>query len=69
MDLLSLNTPALILDRSVVTRNTARMANRMRQHGVALRPHLKTAKSAQVAQTTSRTLRTRSWGSSVTRAR
>ncbi|NKB56846.1 MAG: hypothetical protein GKS00_10970 [Alphaproteobacteria bacterium] len=50
MDLHSLNTPALILDRSIVTRNTERMSKRMRAHGVALRPHLKTAKSARVAK-------------------
>ena len=49
MDLTSLNTPALILDRAVVTRNTRRMAERMRANGIALRPHLKTAKSARVA--------------------
>lgn len=50
MDLETLNTPALILDRSVVKRNTEKMAQRMLSHGVALRPHLKTAKSAQVAK-------------------
>lgn len=50
MDLLSLSTPALILDKTVVERNTAKMSERMLAHGVALRPHLKTAKSAQVAK-------------------
>lgn len=50
MDLLSLNTPALILDRAIVERNTTRMGERMAAHGVSLRPHLKTAKSAQVAR-------------------
>jgi len=50
MDLTSLNTPVLILDRAIVTRNTERMAERMRANGIALRPHLKTAKSAQVAK-------------------
>ena len=50
MDIETLNTPALILDRTVVTRNTEKMAQRMLSHGVALRPHLKTAKSAQVAK-------------------
>lgn len=50
MELQSLDTPALILDRAVVERNTARMSERMAAHGVSLRPHLKTAKSAQVAR-------------------
>lgn len=50
MELTSLSTPALILDRTAVMRNTARMAERMRAHSVALRPHLKTAKSARVAE-------------------
>lgn len=50
MNLTSLDTPALILDRAVVTRNTERMAARMRDNGIALRPHLKTAKSARVAE-------------------
>jgi D-serine deaminase-like pyridoxal phosphate-dependent protein len=49
MDLDRLATPALILERKIVTRNTQRMGARMAAHGVALRPHLKTAKSAQVA--------------------
>lgn len=50
MDILDLDTPSLLLDREIVTRNTARMADKMRHHGVDLRPHLKTAKSARVAQ-------------------
>jgi D-serine deaminase-like pyridoxal phosphate-dependent protein len=49
MDLDRLATPTLILERAIVTRNTKRMGARMAAHGVALRPHLKTAKSAQVA--------------------
>jgi len=49
MNIDTLTTPALILERAVVARNTKRMAERMAAHGVALRPHLKTAKSAQVA--------------------
>lgn len=43
-------TPALVLDRTVLERNVRAMAERMRRHGVALRPHLKTAKSAEVAR-------------------
>ena len=49
MELDRLTTPALIVDRAIVTRNIERMGARMAAHGVALRPHLKTAKSAQVA--------------------
>ena len=43
-------TPALILDRAVLRRNLKRMSERLRQAGVALRPHLKTAKSVQVGR-------------------
>lgn len=49
MDIDRLTTPALILERAVVARNTKRMGQRMAAHGVALRPHMKTAKSAEVA--------------------
>ncbi|MDJ0950545.1 MAG: alanine racemase [Alphaproteobacteria bacterium] len=45
-----LPTPALILDRAVVARNTERMAARVAGTGVRLRPHMKTAKSARVAE-------------------
>jgi D-serine deaminase-like pyridoxal phosphate-dependent protein len=45
-----LETPCLLLDRTIVNRNLAAMSSRMRRHGVALRPHLKTAKSAAVAR-------------------
>ena len=45
-----LPTPALILDRAVLRRNLKRMSERLRQAGVALRPHLKTAKSLQVGR-------------------
>jgi hypothetical protein len=49
-DLAELPTPALILDRGKLERNLARMRSAVSRHGVALRPHLKTAKSAQVAE-------------------
>jgi D-serine deaminase-like pyridoxal phosphate-dependent protein len=45
-----LSTPALILDKLAMQRNLDDMHARMRAHGVGLRPHLKTAKSAQVAR-------------------
>jgi len=45
-----LQTPCLVLDKGILERNLKRMSDRMRQHGVTLRPHLKTAKSAEVAR-------------------
>ncbi|MBM3644993.1 MAG: hypothetical protein FJX02_11720 [Alphaproteobacteria bacterium] len=45
-----LPTPALILDRAILRRNLKRMSERLRAAGVALRPHLKTAKSAQIGR-------------------
>lgn len=45
-----LDTPALLLDRAVLTRNCARMGERLKAAGIALRPHLKTAKSQAVAR-------------------
>ena len=45
-----LPTPALILDRAILRRNLRRMSDRLRQVGVALRPHLKTAKSVQIGR-------------------
>ncbi|HRP07158.1 MAG TPA: hypothetical protein PLL69_01600, partial [Gemmatimonadales bacterium] len=51
MTLNELATPALVLDRSRLLRNLERMRSAMARHpGVALRPHLKTAKSAAVAR-------------------
>ena len=45
-----LPTPALILDRAILRRNLKRMSERLAKAGVALRPHLKTAKSVQVGR-------------------
>ncbi len=50
MQLDELSTPALILDRRVLAANTRAMSERMRRLGVRLRPHMKTAKSADVAR-------------------
>ncbi len=50
MTLDDLPTPALILDLARLERNLARMRERAAALGVQLRPHLKTAKSAQVAR-------------------
>ena len=45
-----LRTPALILDRRVLSQNAAAMTERMKQADVQFRPHLKTAKSVRVAE-------------------
>ncbi|GER18007.1 alanine racemase [Variovorax boronicumulans] len=52
--LAELVTPALLLDVGVLERNCEAMAQRAARHGVALRPHLKTAKSAEVARRATR---------------
>ena len=44
----ALLTPCLLLDRSRLERNAARMRAKVEQLGVALRPHVKTAKSIDV---------------------
>jgi len=54
MLLSDLPTPSLILDLARVERNCERMALRAAQLGVTLRPHLKTAKSADVARLATR---------------
>jgi D-serine deaminase-like pyridoxal phosphate-dependent protein len=43
-------TPALLLDRAKLERNIKRLADRARALGVVLRPHMKTAKSIDVAK-------------------
>ena len=48
-DLASLTTPCLLLDQSRMDRNIARLKQRLQSLGVGLRPHLKTAKSIDVA--------------------
>ena len=45
-----LNTPALILDIAAFESNIARMAAFARKHGLALRPHGKSHKSADIAR-------------------
>jgi 3-hydroxy-D-aspartate aldolase len=46
----NLNTPVLVLDRAALTRNISRMAEFAASKGVALRPHAKTHKSADIAR-------------------
>jgi D-serine deaminase-like pyridoxal phosphate-dependent protein len=48
--LADLPTPCLVLDRSILRRNLDAMARAVARHGVALRPHMKTAKSIDVAR-------------------
>src|SRR5260221_11360233 len=48
--LAELPTPCLVLDRGKLARNLATMAEAVGRHGVALRPHMKTAKSAEIAR-------------------
>ena len=47
---LELQTPALLLDAAKVERNCLRMRERLHAQGVALRPHVKTAKNVEVAR-------------------
>jgi len=50
MKLHDLPTPSLVLDRGKLAANAAVMRARMDGHGIQLRPHAKTAKSAAVAR-------------------
>jgi D-serine deaminase-like pyridoxal phosphate-dependent protein len=54
MALAELATPALLLDSTILERNCIAMAQRAAYHGVALRPHLKTSKSVEVARLATR---------------
>lgn len=46
----ALNTPVLVVDRDALERNVAKMAEFARGKNVALRPHAKTHKSANIAR-------------------
>jgi D-serine deaminase-like pyridoxal phosphate-dependent protein len=50
MKLAELPTPSLVLDRRKLERNLKRMAGALAKHRVNLRPHMKTAKSIDVAR-------------------
>jgi len=50
VDALDLDTPALYIDLDVLERNIARMQEQCRAWSVALRPHVKTHKIAEIAQ-------------------
>lgn len=45
-----LQTPCLLLDETVLRANIKTMADRFKRFGVPLRPHLKTAKSIEIAR-------------------
>jgi D-serine deaminase-like pyridoxal phosphate-dependent protein len=45
-----IETPCLVLDADRMDRNIARLRGRLSRHDVSLRPHLKTAKSVEVAR-------------------
>ncbi len=49
MRLRDLATPCLVLDRGILARNIRTMAADVAGHGIALRPHMKTAKCIEVA--------------------
>ncbi len=46
----SLETPCLVLDTDRLEQNIARMRDKIGAHGVALRPHVKTAKNIEVTR-------------------
>jgi D-serine deaminase-like pyridoxal phosphate-dependent protein len=50
MKLADLPTPCLVLDRGILMRNIETMAAALARHGTPLRPHMKTAKSIEVAR-------------------
>ena len=45
-----LDTPALVIDLDIAERNAARIADAMRDRGMALRPHAKTHKSVELGR-------------------
>lgn len=50
MDIARVSTPALVIDESRVRANITRWQALANQHGVGLRPHIKTHKSLEIAQ-------------------
>ncbi|HEU0099112.1 MAG TPA: alanine racemase [Allosphingosinicella sp.] len=50
MQLTDIETPALVVDRSRLAHNIERMRRRLAELGVPLRPHVKTAKSADIVR-------------------
>jgi D-serine deaminase-like pyridoxal phosphate-dependent protein len=52
MNIVDLPTPCLVLDRRLLMRNLSSVARSIARHDVPLRPHMKTAKSVEVARLT-----------------
>jgi D-serine deaminase-like pyridoxal phosphate-dependent protein len=50
LNILQINTPALVVDRRRMLDNITTMAEAMKNHGVNLRPHFKTSKMVEVAK-------------------
>jgi D-serine deaminase-like pyridoxal phosphate-dependent protein len=50
LNLEELETPALVLDAAIMEANVARLRERLEKLGVPLRPHVKTAKCAEVTK-------------------
>ena len=50
MDLHSIQTPSLVVDRTIVAANCEAMARRATRAGVSLRPHMKTGKAKEIAE-------------------
>jgi D-serine deaminase-like pyridoxal phosphate-dependent protein len=46
----TLDTPALLLDRTALASNIAKMADIAERHGIGVRPHVKSHKSVRIAQ-------------------
>ena len=49
LDLESLKTPAALIDKKILERNIAFFADELKRNNVAIRPHIKTHKSAEIA--------------------
>ena len=49
-DFSHLQTPAFLVDKSIVEQNCARMREKARVSGVVFRPHVKTHKTAEIAR-------------------
>ena len=50
MHVSEIDTPALVVDLDILERNVARVADYTREHGLRLRPHTKTHKSARIGR-------------------
>ena len=46
----TIDTPSMVVDETILHRNIAEMAALAKSHGVALRPHIKTHKTPEIAR-------------------